>query len=175
MKPQFKLTRPLAAACAMATLACASWAAPSTAPAECGLIGSWSGYETGDLYWLGTHSPGTYPTSGTMQMDWTYVSPSLLSGAARLTNGRGVWELVRKGQYRYTWYAYGLDASGGTFYTVRVSGLAQNTDCNNVQIGYKYEIFYPPVEPALMSSAVPVEVKTGTAYEKRLLQAPATP
>lgn len=169
------LIRTLTAACATAALASATWAAPATAPAECALVGSWSGYETGDLYWLGTHTPGTYPTGGSMQMDWTYVSPSLLSGAARLTGGRGVWEQVRKGQYKYTWYAYGIDASGGIFYTVRVSGLAQNTDCNSVQIGYKYEIFYPPVEPQQMSSAVPVEVKTGTAYENRLLQAPATP
>jgi hypothetical protein len=79
-----------------------------------------------------------------MPEHWACVSPSLLSGAARLTNGRGVWEQVRKAQYKYRWHAYGLDASGGTFYTVCVSGLAQTTDCKSTQIGYKHEIFYRP-------------------------------
>ena len=176
MNTSRKFTRMLVAACTAASLGTAASAAPTTAATECGLIGAWSGYEANDLYWLGVHTAGTYPSEGVMSLDWRYVNPNLLAGAARLTNGYGVWEQVRRGQYRYTWYAYGVDSEGQAIYSVRVSGLAKNTDCNNVEIGYTYEIFYPSVEPNLMSSSSPVDVKTGTSYQTRLpLAVPTTP
>jgi hypothetical protein len=114
-----------------------------------------------------------------MLLDWVSVDPGLLAGAAVLTPGRGVWQEIRKGQYKYTWYAYGLDELGERFYSVRVSGLATLADCNNVDISYTYEIFYPSVDPHRMSEAVPVEViptsPPGQAHETRVPLTVTTP
>jgi hypothetical protein len=112
-----------------------------------------------------------------MLMNWTHISTYLLNGATLMTPGHGVWQMISRGQYKYTWYAYGiLDVSGDPWYSVRVSGLAANTDCNNVVITYTYEIFAGAVLPQEMSEATPAVVITGSAEETRVpLVAVVTP
>ena len=83
------------------------------------------------------------------------IKESLLLGAVRLTDGRGVWLQTGTGQYKYTWYAYGIDASGQKAYSVRTSGIATSTDCDNIAITYTYEVFIPPVDPPAMFGATP--------------------
>lgn len=112
-----------------------------------------------------------------MLLNWLYINPNLLfNNATSMTPGHGVWQQTGKGQYQYTWYAYGLDASGNRVFSVRTSGIATNTDCNNVAISYTYEVFVPAVLPNQMSGASPVGVITDTdGGETRLPLVVVTP
>jgi hypothetical protein len=152
----------------------ATWAAPPTSK-ETGLIGAWTG-GTDDEYleWMAIHT-GSNPTSGEMLLNWVYVRPGLLSvshkypNVTRLTAGHGVWEQIRKRQYRYTWYARGVDDAPNpiVYYTVRVTGLATVTASDNVSINYTYEVFDGFVSPQQMSTLTPFAYQ-GQASETRL-------
>jgi hypothetical protein len=147
-------------------------------PKECSLVGTWYGDAGSPLSWLGIHTAGKDDKNGEMLMNWVRVKNSLVSfqgmftTATRLTGGHGVWEQSRKNQYKYTWYAYGIDASGQPVYSVRVSGLATITDCDNVTINFTYDVFAGLVLPQDMSGAVPVGNITDVAFETRV---PLTP
>ncbi len=54
------------------------------------------------------------------------------------------------------------------FYSVRVSGTATNTDCDNIAIHYTYEIFAGFVLPQDMSGLDPVGTITDVAGETRV-------
>ena len=162
----------------IATLGTVTWAAPGPGPGpepnskECGLIGTWFGHAGSSMAWLGIHTPGSKDAkNGEMLMNWVYIDSGLLGGSATsMTPGHGVWEQIGKGQYRYTWYTYGIDLSlsSDPLFSVRVSGLATNADCDNINISYKYEIFYPAVYPQDMSGATPYDTITGSAAETRV-------
>ena len=168
MKTQCKFTRTLTAAFVSAAISAAALAA---GPTECGLIGTWLGEEPNDMVWLGVHTAGSATTKGVMQMNWVYVNPSLQAPETTLMPGVGAWEQTGRGQYNYTWYAYGIDkVIGEPVYSVRVSGTATNATCDKVNITYVYEIYYPAVGPADMSLSNPnlAGLKSGTASETRL-------
>lgn len=119
-----------------------AWAEGTASSPDCGLIGTWYGNAGDDMYWLGTQTAGSTNNKGEMLLDWVFVNPNLMGpGATRLTGGRGVWEQTSAGHYKYVWYAYGVDSPDGHVYAIRVSGLASNTDCNNIAIQYTYELF----------------------------------
>ena len=131
---------------------------------------------------MGVHTAGTTITKGEMLLDWNRVSASLLNvygqypEATSLTGGRGVWEQVGKGQYKYTWYAYGIGTPGySPIYSVRVSGTAKNTDCDNIAIDSTYEVFDGFVLPQDMSDAVPVLAITTGAVTTRVPLTVVTP
>ena len=175
MTTQRKFARALTAAFATAAISTAALAA---GPTECGLIGTWLGEETNDMVWLGVHTAGSATTKGVMQMNWVYVNPNLQVPNTSLTPGVGAWEQTGKGQYKYTWYAYGTDKDTGLpSYSVRVSGTAANATCDKVNITYVYEIYYPAVSPSDMSLDNPylADVKSGTASETRLPLTVVTP
>lgn len=123
--------------------------------------------------WLGIQTAGsTDAKNGEMLLNWVYVAGDLLnagsSQASRMTPGHGVWEQISNGTYRYTWYAYGIDSWGSPLFSIRVKGLATNTDSNNVAISYTYDVFAPAVLPQDMSGATPVATITGNAEETRV-------
>ncbi len=167
--------------------------AEAAGPTECSLIGTWYGDAGYALRWLGVHTAGTTITKGEMLLDWNRVSASLLDvydlypGATSLTGGRGVWEQTGRGQYNYTWYAYGIGTPGySPIYSVRVSGIARNTDmigevsvnpCDNIAIDSTYEVFDGFVLPQNMSDAVPVlSIPTGVEQTRvPLTVVPFTP
>lgn len=184
-KRSFIVAMSLAAVFALA----AAWpyAAAAAGPAECGLIGTWYGTAGSPLTWMGVHTPGSTTTKGGMLLKWVWVREDLLTleGAyptvTHLSDGRGVWEQTGKGQYKYTWYAYGsaTTLSGSTgqplsapvdspLYSVRVSGIAKNTDCNNIAIDFNYEVFAGFVLPQDMSTATLVGNIVDTAEETRV-------
>lgn len=150
--------------------------------AECGLIGTWYGHTDSALAWMGVHTAGSTTVKGEMLLEWLRVKDDLLRvrvdeltyrypNVTRLSDGRGVWEQTSKGKYNYTWYAYGNDTLvDKPVYSVRVSGVAQNTDCNNVTISFTYEVFDGFILPQYMSGIIPVFTITGNpdAYETRV-------
>jgi hypothetical protein len=159
MKTQRHFSRALTAL-AVAAIGTVAWAAPG--PKECGLIGTWAGAAGGSMQWMAIHTAGsTDDKSGEMLLDLFHVENYLLNPAAvtavtgspatRMSGGHGVWQQHQLGRghynYNYTWYTYGINESGYPVYTVRVRGVATNTDCDNVQISYTYEVFpaaFPP-------------------------------
>jgi hypothetical protein len=178
-KGSFIMAMALAAVFALA----AAWpcTAAAAGPKECGLIGTWYGNAGSPLSWLGVHTAGSKITNGEMVMHWVRVKDYLLTldgtyPATRLTDGHGVWEQTAKGKYKYTWYAYGIGTSNDLpLYSVRVSGTATNTDCDNIAIDFMYEIFDGFVLPQDMSGAVPVATITDVAGETRVPLTVVTP
>ena len=185
LKKSFIVAMTLAAVFALATWPCTAAAGEHQeyGPKECGLIGAWYGNAGSPLSWLGVHTAGSTPTEGEMQLNWVRVKNSLLNvnntypTATRITDGRGVWVQTAKGQYKYTWYAYGIGTSANDppVYSVRVSGTAQNTDCDNIFINFTYEIFNGLVLPQDMSGAIPVTTITDIASETRTPLTVVTP
>jgi hypothetical protein len=186
MKTKCNFTIVLMAVLTIAAISTAAWAqtGPQPKSQECGLIGTWVGGAGSSMVWLGVHTAGSKDAkNGEMLMNWVKVSNSL-GGAPgfHLTPGHGVWEQIDKGEdkgkYKYTWYAYGIeDSSGVVGYSVRVSGVAMNTDCDNVSIHYKYEMFAGFVGPQEMSNVDPSGYSfiEGDAAETRLPLAQVTP
>ncbi len=211
MKPNKICKRSFIMAMALVAVFALAAAWPRTAvaagPAECSLIGTWYGDGGYALRWLGIQTAGSSSTKGEMEMNWVRISEWLLKvqvtddtgthylypNATILTGGRGVWEQTSKGQYKYTWYAYGLGLTeyfNSPIYSVRVSGLARNTaeylketlnPCDSILIDFTYEVFDKFVLPQQMSDAVPVVTLTsedlGAALEMRvpLVERPVTP
>jgi hypothetical protein len=178
MKTKRNFAIVLTAVLVIAAIGTAAWAAETPIPKATGLAGSWTG-GTADEYmeWMAIHTPGTNPTGGEMLMNWVKVDPRLIQvsghfpGATRLTPGHGDWEKTVKGQYMYTWYAYGMgdiDGNPVRYYTVRVTGLATMTDSDNVSISYRYDVFGGYVAPQDMSTTPIVHTYSGDASEKRL-------
>lgn len=163
----------LAAVCVLA----AAWtcAAAPAGPKECSLVGTWAGNAGDDMYWLGVHTAGSTNNKGEMLLDFVGVSNGLLNGAIRMAPGRGVWEQTSKGQYKYTWYTYGI-GEFGPIYTVRVSGIAVNDGCDTINIQYIYEMFQPGAWPP--QNVAPenlVYATSGVAHEYRIPVAVTTP
>lgn len=161
MKPNKICKRSFIMAMALAAVFALTAAWPRTAaaagPQECSLIGTWYG-NAGPLKWLGVQTAGTHDKNGEMLLHWVQVRDDLVTAygyfpsATRITDGRGVWEMTARDEYKYTWYAYGISSSEDPpVYSVRVSGLATNTDCNNTAIDFKYEIFPGFVLPQNMT------------------------
>ena len=191
MKPNNMCKRSFIMAMALAAVfvIAAAWPCASSAAgrAECGLIGTWAGDAGNSLRWLGVHTPGSTLTRGEMALNWVRVLDSLLKvtvntvdlypNATLLTEGHGVWEMTAKGEYNYTWYAYGIEAMNKkAIYSVRVSGLATNTNlgdeninpCDFVKIDFTYEIFDGFLAPYEMTVAVPVATISAVASETRV-------
>jgi hypothetical protein len=150
--------------------------AVAAGPKECSVIGTWAGNAGDDMYWLGGHTAGSTLIKGELLLDLIFVSDDLLQNATRLTPGRGVWESTGKGEYKYTWYAYGINESGEPIYTVRVSGTSTIKDCDTNIIQYLYEIFqtnsaWPPQD----LSGDPDYSMSGVAYESRIRLKVVTP
>jgi len=139
------------------------------------------------LKWLGVHTAGSRDAeNGEMLLQWVRLEGWLLAAcndlestcgiATSVTPGHGVWEQTRKGEYKYTWYAYGIEsADSPPVFSVRVSGLATNIDCDNIAIDYTYEIFAGFVLPQDMSGASPVGAITDVAGEERVPLTVVTP
>jgi hypothetical protein len=179
-KRSFIMAMALAAVCALA----AAWpcAAAAAGPTECGLIGTWYGNAGSPLTWLGVHTAGSTNIKGEMVMHWVRVRDYLITAyglypdATRLTDGHGVWEKTVKDQYKYTWYAYGIGTSNDPpLFSVRVSGTATMTDCDNIAIDFTYEIFDGFVLPQDMSGVEPVGAITDVARETRVPLAVVAP
>ncbi len=195
MKPNkiFKGSFIMAVALAAVFALAAAWPCASVAAGqkECGLIGTWAGHAYASMYWLGVHTAGsTGDKNGEMLLNWIWVDDSLLracntatSGtcgiATRMTPGHGVWQEIGKGQYNYTWYAYGIDDSGTPVFSVRVSGLATNTDCDNVAIVFTYEVFaapvFPPQDTSGLTPVVTIPGAPGKSGETRVPLTAVTP
>jgi len=142
---------------------------------ECGLIGTWYGNAGSTMKWLGVHTAGSTDIQGEMLLNWVRVKDSLLTvdntypTVTRITDGHGVWQQTARGHYKYTWYAYGIDTTANQpVYSIRVSGLAKNTNCNYVDINFKYEIFDGLVLPQDMSGVTPIATITDSAAETRV-------
>jgi hypothetical protein len=145
-------------------------------PKECGVIGTWAGNAGDDIYWMGVHTAGSTIRKGELLFDWVLVSDDLLQNATLLTPGRGVWESTGKSEYKYTWYAYGINESGEPIYTVRVSGTATIKDCDTNIIQYLYEIFQTnSAWPPQNLSGDPDYSMSGVAYESRIRLKAVTP
>lgn len=156
-----------------------------------------SPWPNSSIAWLSVHTPGSNPQDGEMLLNFVFAKSSLLTlyghyAAVQLTPGHGFWTQIAKApaappmppapptpgnppgppvqeiQYSYTWYAYGISSSGVPLYSVQVSGIAQNTDCNDVVISYKYEVFDGIVAPQNMSSQTPLYTTAGSAAETRI-------
>jgi hypothetical protein len=168
MKAKRNLNIVLTAVLVIAAISTVAWDSPGPDSKECGLIGTWYGHAYSSMKWLAVHTAGSKDArNGEMLLNWVFVSSGLLQvngyPATSLTPGHGVWELTDKGpcwtgkgQYNYTWYAYGLNDSGNVVYSLRVRGLAKNTDCDNVAIDFTYEVFDGLVTPQDMSESTPV-------------------
>lgn len=139
---------------------------------QCDLVGSWTGYPDGPMFWTAVHlATDKAGNEGVMQMNLV-ASPSLLtwygqySTVTHLTLGEGVWK--KKGsEYLYTWYAYGVDSYGYPVYSLRISGKAKLMDCDSVSIVYAYELFNGVVLAKDMLSENAAHGTAGEAVEYR--------
>jgi len=149
-------------------------------PTECGLAGTWMGVPDGPLVWSAIHTADPGGMSGTMQLNWVFVGTELLTWYSKydvthLSPGNGVWKKTGPDQYDYTWYAFGIGIDGSPAYSLRVSGKATITNCDNVDITYVYELFDPPVFPWEMTGDAKWGT-SGTGVEIRLpLVTPSMP
>jgi hypothetical protein len=176
MKTKRSFTMVLTAVLAIAVMSTAAGAAPGPSSKGCSLVGTWSGWAdhtwpNSSMAWLAVQTADN-ATKGEILMNWVFVRSELLSFgevvASHLTPGHGVWEQTANGQYKYTWYAYGIDADGNPVFSVRVSGVVTTTDCNNVSITYAYEVFAGQVAPQDMSSENAIYGTGGEAGETRV-------
>ncbi len=162
MNTRRNITIALTVVLAIAAIGTVAWAAPAPGSEECGLIGTWYGHAYSSMKWMASHTAGSKDAkNGEMLLNWVFIDDGLLLqgsplAAVSMTPGHGVWEQIDKDQYRYTWYAYGISDLGYPVFSVRVSGLAKNTDCDNVAIDFKYEVFEGLVRPQDMSTATPI-------------------
>lgn len=139
---------------------------------ECGIVGSWFGQDPATpLRWMGMHTPGTNATTGQVGIDWVLVEPTFGGKfpASQMTVGRGVWEKVKQGSYRYTWFSYGLMQAPPPLpsslmvpvYLARVSGTATLPTCDHKDIAYTVEFFSPDMTTLYHTA-------TGTGTEERM-------
>jgi hypothetical protein len=145
-------------------------------PKECGVSGTWASNAGDDIYWMGGHTAGSTIIKGESLFDGVFVSEDFLQKAMLLTPGHGVWESTGKGEYKYTWYAYGINESAEPIYTIRVSGTSPNKDYNTKILQYVYEIFQTNlVWPPQDLSGDPEYPTSGVAYESRIQLMVVTP
>jgi hypothetical protein len=139
---------------------------------ECGIVGSWFGQDPAtQLRWMGMHTPGTSATSGQIGIEWVLVDPSFGGQfpASQMTAGSGVWEKVKQGSYRYTWFSYGMMQAPPPLpssmmvpvYLARISGTATMPTCDHKDITYTAEFFSPDM-------GMLYHTATGTGTEDRM-------
>jgi hypothetical protein len=173
----------LTAVLAIVAIGIAAPAAPPPGPdsKESGLIGTWSGWADApwsyglNADWLAVCTPGSNGAkNGEMVMNWVYLNPYLRNwynnypAVVNLTPGHGVWEQTGKNQYKYVWYAYGVDSSGNVVNSFRVTGTATNTDADNFSLTYLYEVFNGVVAPQDMSTQTPAHSTAGNGGLTRI-------
>jgi hypothetical protein len=142
--------------------------ATAAAP-PCTAVGTWLGQGDSGFTWMNIKTPGSSATTGQVDVTWIEVDPTLFGAfpdAVRITNGRGVWQMVSGDTVEYTWMAYGLDASAALVYFARVSGSHTEDDCDHHSITYVMELFLP--------DSTPVFCAEGTANETRMPLVQAT-
>jgi len=154
----------VAVATALALGTASSWAESDT----CGKVGTWFGASQtvfGPLTWLGNVTPANSATAGQLSLEWVAVPAGFLGnfGVDRLTNAQGIWEKVKKGEYRFSWVAYGINntAPWDPIYKMRVSGPFSLVDCDTANLSYTIEFFLPPSSPN-------PQIISGTATETRM-------
>ena len=152
----------VALATALSLAAGGAWSASN----DCGRVGTWTGETTGPGFqWIATDTPGMSATTGQMSLEFIVFPKGLILnyGADRLTNGKGVWEKVKQGEYEFSWVAYGVNTAATpmtTVYMIRVSGSILHDGCDEADISYTIEFFKPP--------GTLVSTSTGTATETRM-------
>jgi len=136
---------------------------------NCTRVGTWFGAVDIGGRWLGTDTPGPSATLGQLVLEWYALDPTLgnpnFSMVTLTTAGRGNWQMVGHGKYRYTWVAYGLASPMTPVYAVRVSGLVTHTDCDHANLTYKLEVFLASQN---MATEPPMATSYGTGTETRM-------
>lgn len=112
---------------------------------NCTIVGTWFGVD-GPYTWMNTVTPGTSATVGQVNLEWVLYDPTienLFPAAVRWTNSKGVWETINKSEYKFTWVAYALDATGAIVFVARASGIKSMVDCDHVNIAALLELWLP--------------------------------
>jgi hypothetical protein len=136
---------------------------------NCGRPGAWFGTADSGITWMGIDTWGASATVGELALDWVMIDPTLggfFPAAVRVTGAKGAWEKVNQSKYKYTWVAYGLDATGQQVYVARTSGFATMAGCAQVNITYTLELFAPGQD--IWTDPPAFGTVTGTAVEKRM-------
>jgi hypothetical protein len=136
---------------------------------NCGRVGTWFGQGDSGTTWIAIVTAGMSATVGQINMEWVLLEPTLggfFPTAVRVTGGKGVWEKVNQNQYKYTWVAYGLDATGQPVYVARTSGFETIAGCDQTNITYTLELFSP--EQNIWSDPPFFGAFTGTGVENRM-------
>lgn len=103
---------------------------------NCTIVGTWFGVD-GTYTWMNTTTYGSSATVGQLNYEWVKYDPTLeglFPGTVRWTNSIGVWEKVKRHEYRFTWVVYGLDAAGAITFIARASGTKSMANCDHVDI-----------------------------------------
>jgi hypothetical protein len=143
---------------------------------ECSHIGSWFGQvNDGAITWMGTISPGTFPNRGQLyleltKIDWTFGGQfPVVTG----TNCSGLWKMIDRSTFKYTFFTYGYGADGNPFYIARTSGTLYLTDCDNENLDYEICFFFPWLGQDDLEGACPEgQSSTGTGSQKRMKLVP---
>lgn len=162
-------------AAAVALLASGTMAASEDSN-NCSRVGTWFGVGDLGFRWLGTDTPGPNATRGQVVAEWYVIDPTLgipdFSTVTSTTAGRGGWQMISHGRYRYTWVAYGLANPMTPVYAVRVSGLVIHTDCDHASLTYKLEVFLASQD---IATGTPISTSYGTGAETRMSMAVVAP
>ncbi len=142
----------------------------------CPVEGSWlAEVDIGAVFFV-SYSRGDTGTgaAGAMAIEWLAFDPTLLGtfpDAVRVSQTIGAWRKVTAAEYRYTWIAYGFDASGAPLYSIRTSGTGTFPACDEIEFDYVLEIFPWPLNPLVDA---PVACLPGTGLKHRIPVAQAT-
>ena len=140
----------------------------------CSGEGSWLGWvDTGVTFFV-VNSAGATGRSGTTTLEFIYTDPTLFGNfpdAVRTTAAEGAWDQVTATTHRFTFIAYGLDATGMPLYSLRGSGTSAMTGCDSMVLDWVMEIFPYPLDPLVDA---PVGCMSGTGTETRIQVVQAT-
>lgn len=116
----------------------------------CKFNGSWYGFlPTTQNDFVGT-AHGSSPSGGTYVLEVPGLIPALFGfpDVVNWSSFRGTWNKIDKKSVAFTLVGYAVNASGGTEFIAKISGVDTfSEDCNLITINNSIEFFAPDQDP----------------------------
>ena len=142
---------------------------------NCSAVGTWQGVSDVGSAWMAVATPGKDATGGQLVLEWVRWDPTLRGGfptAVRASSPLGVWEKVDGKTIRATFVSYGFDGNGASLYTIRISVVSTEVDCDHRSMTYVTEVFLPTQD---ISKNPPIVKFCGSGTETRMQLVQPTP
>lgn len=116
---------------------------------NCSAVGTWHGVAAVGSAWTAVATPGASATGGQVVLEWVRWDPTLRNffpTAVRTSGPLGVWEKVDGKTILVTFVAFGFDGNGAPLYTIRISAVSTELDCDHRSMTYVTEVFLPTMD-----------------------------